>query len=170
MGSTVRRLAALAALALVAACASDRPQLLNLRSDGPGPDEFAILPTKPLRQPESYTALPPPMPGAANLVDPTPEADVAVALGGNPAVLGRGADPGIVTYAGRFGVARDIRPALAAEDLAFRRRRDGRLLEQVFNTNTYFDAYERQALDQYRELDRFRRAGVRTPAAPPEPE
>jgi hypothetical protein len=42
-------------------------------------------------------------------------------------------------------------------------------LERLFNVNVYFKAYKKQELDQYRELERFRRAGIRTPAAPPDP-
>jgi hypothetical protein len=41
------------------------------------------------------------------------------------------------------------------------------VLERLFNVNVYFRAYQRQSLDKYAELDRFRRLGVRTPAAPP---
>jgi hypothetical protein len=37
----------------------------------------------------------------------------------------------------------------------------------MFGVNVYFDAYEDQSLDQQAELERLRRLGVRTPAAPP---
>ncbi|MBM9593671.1 DUF3035 domain-containing protein [Roseitranquillus sediminis] len=156
------------ALALLAGCGGGEPRLLNLSTPGEGPDEFRILPTKPLELPQESAALPPPAPGGRNLADPTPEADVYAALGGNPAVLGRPVDGGIVNYATRLGVAPAIRPELAAADREFRRRNDGLLLERIFGVNTYFDAYARQSLDQYAELERFRRAGIRTPAAPPE--
>jgi hypothetical protein len=43
---------------------------MNLRSPHDGPDEFAILPTKPLEMP-GFQVLPEPQPGARNLVDPT---------------------------------------------------------------------------------------------------
>jgi hypothetical protein len=46
---------------------------------------------------------------------------------------------------------------------------DGRLLERLFNVNVYFKAYRSQELDQYLELQRLRRLGIRTPAAPPDP-
>ena len=165
-------IAGLVAVVALAACnRSERePQLLNLRTSGTGPDEFAILPTKPLQQPEDYASLPEPTPGGTNRTDPTPEADIAVALGGRAEAVGRGGvDGGIVTYASRFGVAPDIRETLAAEDLEFRRRNDGRLLERLFSVNVYYRAYRSQSLDQYRELERFRAAGVRTPAVPPDP-
>ena len=73
-------------MALLAACGgSAEPDLLNIsqpRSEGP--DEFAILPAKPLEVPEDLAALPEPTPGGSNLTDPTPFADAAVAMGGNP--------------------------------------------------------------------------------------
>lgn len=158
------------ALAMVAGCAGDRPELLNLRYTGTGPDEFAVLPGKPLQTPPSYGDLPAPTPGAANRTDPTPEADAVAALGGNPGLTTGGGvrDPALVNRVGRFGAQGGIRQQLAAEDLAFRRQNDGRVLERIFNVNVYYKAYRRQSLDQYRELERLRAAGVRTPAAPPE--
>ena len=166
-----RRLMVLfAALVLVAACSQDDgPRLLNLEAANDGPDEFGILPNKPLQTPESLAGLPAPTPGGANRADPTPRADMIAALGGRPSVLNRsGGDGGLVSYATRFGVAPGIRSQLATEDLEFRKRNDGRLLERIFNVNVYFRAYEPFELDQHRELERFRAAGIRTPAAPPE--
>ena len=37
------------------------------------------------------------------------------------------------------------------------------------NVNVYFKAYAEQSLDQHLELQRFRRAGIRTVSAPPDP-
>lgn len=158
-------------LALAACGGSGEPNLLNINQPrSEGPDEFAILPNKPLETPEDLNALPPPTPGGANRTDPTPFADATRALGGRPEVLTRGsADRALVAYAGRYGTDPDIRAELAAADLEFRRQNDGRLLERLFNTNVYFSAYERFALDQYAELERLRRAGIRTSAVPPEP-
>ncbi len=154
----------------LAACSGDgAPKLLNLSSSTNGPDEFAIVPNKPLEAPESFNALPPPTPGGANRTDVTPQADAIAALGGRPgaAVAIPGSDAGIVNAATRYGVDKSIRATLAKEDLEFRRRNDGRLLERLFSVNVYFRAYSRMALDKYAELERFRRLGVRTPAAPP---
>ncbi|MEO0917644.1 MAG: DUF3035 domain-containing protein, partial [Pseudomonadota bacterium] len=93
-----------------------------------------------------------------------------LALGGNPAVLSRASTDGaLIAYSGRFGVDPEIRAELAADDLEFRRRNDGRLLERLFDVNVYFRAYESLSLDQYRELERLRRAGIRTSAVPPDP-
>ena len=168
--------AVLVAAALLSACArGDRaPELMNIRSNTSAPDEFSILPTKPLQQPESYAALPPPTPGGTNLVDPTPHADAVAALGGNPAALGRGgvapADTALFAHATRFGIAPGIRQELAAADLDYRRENDGRLLERLFSVNIYFRAYEPMSLDQHAELERWRLAGAHTPSAPPDPE
>lgn len=160
-----------ALLALAACSSAEEPNLLNIsqpRSEGP--DEFAILPAKPLEMPQDLAALPEPTPGGTNLTDPTPFADAARALGGNTdALTRRSGDGALIAYAGRYGVDRDIRAELAAADLEFRRRNDGRLLERLFNVNVYFQAYEPFALDRYAELERLRRAGIRTSAAPPDP-
>jgi len=161
-----------AALLVLGACTPMHPRLMHLRSANTGPDEFGILPTKPIQMPKSYSALPAPTPGGSNLTDPTPMADAARALGGNPKLLARktipAADKRLVGYASRFGVSSGIRQVLAAEDLRFRRKHDGRLLERLFSVNVYFRAYRPMELDQYAELARWRKAGVRTVAAPPQ--
>jgi hypothetical protein len=176
---TVGRIALGAALLLsLSACGgvfgSDekQPKLMNLRSQTRSPDEFSILPTKPLQMPESLTELPAPTPGGRNITDPTPEADAVAALGGNPAVLAQETIPaahaGLVNYTGRLGRAPEIRQTLAAEDLDWRRRRDGRLLERIFGANVYYRAYKPMSLDQYAELEYWRARGVRNVGAPPE--
>ncbi len=160
-------LAATLMLALAACGGSDEPQLMNLRASGNGPDEFAILPPKALQMPPSLSDLPAPTPGGANLTDPTPEADAVAALGGKP---GAGAnDNALVAYAARNGVDSTIRGTLASEDLDYRRKNDGRLLERMFSLNVYYKAYEPMSLDQHAELERWRRLGLLTPSAPPAP-
>lgn len=161
---------ALAALMALAACSSDRvPELMNLRSDTNGPDEFAILPPKSLELPDNLVELPQPTPGGSNLSDPQPLNDAVIALGGKPREAGGipAGDAALANYAGRKGTSAGIRATIAAEDLDWRRRNDGRLLERIFNTNVYFKAYRKQALDQQAELMRWRAAGARTPSAPP---
>lgn len=158
-----------AVLALSACDRNKQPQLLNVKSNQEGgPDEFAIQPKKPLTLPDDYTALPTPTKGGTNRTDVTPLEDAVVALGGNP--NGGVSDGNLVNYASRFGTSPNIRNELAAEDLEFRRKNDGRVLERVFNVNVYFKAYRKQSLDQYAELERLRRLGVRTNSAPPEGE
>ncbi len=163
---------ALAGLMALSACENGDPKLMNVRSDTP--DEFSVLPSKPLEQPASYTELPEPTPGGTNLVDPTPEADAVAALGGNPDLVNstqiRAGEQGLISYASRFGVPGDIRDTLAAEDLDWRRNHNGLLLEQLFSVNVYLKAYAEMALDQHKELARLRALGVKTPTAPPDPQ
>lgn len=167
--------AALVALVALSACArgGDEPRLMNFGRGADGPDEFAIVPTRPLEMPGDMASLPPPSPGGINRADPQPRADAVAALGGNPAALQAGgvpaADTALVSRAGRFGVESGIRAQLAAEDLEFRRRNQGRLLERLFNVSVYNRAYRPFALEPYAELERWRAANVRTPAAPPDP-
>ncbi|SLN63331.1 hypothetical protein PSA7680_03340 [Pseudoruegeria aquimaris] len=165
--------AAFAALTLLSACGGSDYGLMNIRSEDGTPDEFGILPTKPLETPESFASLPTPTPGGTNLVDPTPKSDAVAALGGNPSALaeGRGiasSDGGMVRYASRYGVTPDIRSVLAQEDAEFRKGKGPLLFERWVGKSVYFEAYRSQALDQTAELQRFRRAGVKTPSAPPE--
>jgi len=135
-----------------------------------GPDEFTILPNRPLEPPDDYSTLPVPAPGESNRTTFNPTADAITALGGSPEAAARGStDRTLISHAGRFGTDRDIRQTLVAEDLEFRRRNNGRLLERIFNVNVYFRSYEDQTLDRYRELSRLRGLGIRTPAAPPDP-
>ncbi|MDZ4308985.1 MAG: DUF3035 domain-containing protein [Cypionkella sp.] len=157
-----------AALLALSACGGGKaPELMNLRSDSNGPDEFAILPPKALEMPPSLADLPAPTPGGANLTDPQPFADAITALGGNPPASSGVSDAGLYNYATRNGVAPGIRATLAAEDLEFRSKNRGRPLERLFNQNVYYKAYARMSLDQQAELLRWRRAGARTPSAPP---
>ena len=161
-----------AALALLAACATrdSEPSLMHAAQAQRGPDEFAILPTAPLQAPPDYSNLPAPTPGGRNLVDPDPHAQAYAALGGR-AQAGAGvpaADAALMAHAGRHGVQGDIRQQLAAEDLDFRQRNRGRLLERLFGVNVYHRTYGRaQGLEQDGEAERWRAAGRRTPAAPP---
>lgn len=167
-------LASMTVSVVLSGCSRDRePTLMNVGAGQRSPDEFQVLPGKPLEMPENLAALPAPTPGGTNRTDPTPHADAVAALGGNPASVARGGDlPGadgpLVAHASRYGVVGNIRQTLAAEDLDYRRQNDGRLLERWFNVNVYYRAYGRQSLDQHAELERWRRAGARNVGAPPE--
>ena len=160
---------------LLSACArgDKTPDLITLRNQSRSPDEFSILPTKPLTLPEDLANLPEPTPGGANITDPTPEADAVAALGGNPAAVTPGqisaGSSALLAHATRFGRDANIRQTLAAEDLEYRRKHDGRLLERIFNVTVYFKAYSPMMLNQYAELERWRAAGVQTVGAPPQP-
>lgn len=171
--SPFAKLVVLLAVALgLAACGERDITLHELGVRGDGPEEFAIVPPKPLQEPESFTALPPPTPGGTNRTDQTPEADAVAALGGDrtrvkPQSTGVSASDGsLVNYASRNGVNTEIRSQLAQEDLEFRRRASI-FTWQIMREDRYYDAYRREAIDPYDILRRFRRAGVRTPAADP---
>jgi hypothetical protein len=170
-GRAIRLAGAVALAALAAGCERGDPNLMRIERSTQGPDEFAIVPGKPLEIPNNLSALPPPAPeGAPNRTDPTPEADAVAALGGNPDRLrrdGTAPDSALVRSATRFGVDPGVREELAAQDLEFRRRNRGRVLERLFNITTYYDAYERSELDQHGEQERWRRAGARSSGAPP---
>ena len=161
----------LVACALVAACSRGAPDLMNIQRGQDTPDEFAILPNKPIETPPNYRDLPPPTVGGPNRADATPFKDAVAALGGNPNALNRTGqirgEPALIGHVTRYGLTSNIRSQLAAEDYEFRKRNDGRLLERLANVNIYYRAYRRQSLDQDAELLRFRRAGVATPSAPP---
>lgn len=163
-----RVILAITCAAMLSACGNGdaTPELMNIRSSSAGPDEFGILPPKPLTLPADLASLPEPTPGGTNLTDPTPNEDAIVALGGNPKG-GAGGDAGLINHISRYGVASGIRQTLAAEDLQWRRDNNGRILERLFNVNVYYKAYEDQSLDQHAELWRWRNRGAKTPSAPP---
>lgn len=168
--ATGRAILAMTAMLALVACGNDKvPRLMNLRA-GQGPDEFAIVPPKPLQMPESLNDLPVPTPNGTNRTDARPLDDAVVALGGRPGAAGGipAGDRALYAHAARFGVEGGIRSTLADEDLQWRRDNNGRILERLLNVNVYYKAYVRQQLDQYAELLRWRRLGVKTPSAPPE--
>ncbi|RMD46703.1 MAG: DUF3035 domain-containing protein [Alphaproteobacteria bacterium] len=165
-----RMAAVLAALAL-AACSRGEPRLMNIGPSSSSPDEFLVLPYKKLEMPRDLAALPEPTPGARNRADRVPEEEVAGALGGRlrdrPGLPA--ADRPLVAAVSRYGVDPAIRTRLAEEDYQWRVEHRGRILERLFGTNVYYDAYRPMTLDSYAELRRLRHLGIRTPAAPPPP-
>lgn len=159
-------LGAMAAGLLLAACGGGEPsRLMNLRPTHAGPDEFSILPTKPLEIPTDLASLPTPTPGGANLVDPNPLNDAVVALGGRPGA--GGTDPALIAAASRNGVSPTIRSDLAREDVDFRTKQSPTLLERLFGTSTYHRAYADQSVNSDAELQRWRQVDRRTPSATP---
>ena len=155
-------------LFLLSACGT--ADLRDLQNDNEGPDEFLVIPSKPLQQPTNFSDLPQPTPGGANITDATPLADGITALGGKPSDP-NGAVPSsegtLVAYSGRFGNSPDIRGTLAAEDAEFRKRQ-GRLTQiRLFRTDLYREVYDRYELNPQRANSIYERAGVKTPSAPP---
>ncbi|WP_417260472.1 DUF3035 domain-containing protein [Celeribacter sp.] len=129
-----------------------------------GPDEFGVVPSKPLEAPTDFTALPAPTPQGVNLADQQPKADAIVALGGRPNT-GSAVDGGIVSYASRFGVNPSIRTDLAKADES-KLKRSG-WIGFPWQKNKYERAYKRFALDPFAEWQRLRALGVNVPSAPP---
>jgi hypothetical protein len=156
---------------LVSACANERG-IRVLSSGDDGPDEFAIIPSKPLAQPESYAALPPPTPGGSNLTDQDPIGDLHVALGGRAqpapeAGTFASADTALVSYAARNGSGAGIREQLAQDDEKVRGRFSRFTGWRLAKPDRYNEVYRFYHLNPYHELARWRAAGVETPTAPP---
>ena len=67
-----RAIAMFGMMLALAACGGGEtePNLLNINQPrAEGPDEFAVLPTKPLEMPEDVASLPAPTPGGVNRTD-----------------------------------------------------------------------------------------------------
>ena len=146
--------------------------LHKIRNTSNGPDEFTIVPNKPLEAPQNFVELPEPTPGGANRTDQTPLSDAVAALGGRPAALedrGVGSGDGaLVTAAARRGVDPSIRTTLAQEDKDLRYRKWVFSRLRIFGSDEYYRAYEDQSLDRYRAQNAWRRAGAPTPSSPPQ--
>ena len=159
--------------AAVAVSGCSNKGLRELRTPKTGPDDFLVLPTKPLSAPDSYAALPAPTPGGANLTDPNPKADAVAALGGKPSALTASGqavpsgDAALVSAASRYGVPQDIRTTVSAEDAEFLRKKSRSLNIRIFPSDRYADAYEDEVIDPQEVNKWWRRRGVATPAAPP---
>lgn len=166
----MRRIAALILITLsLSACANTG--LRDLRNDSSsGPDEFLISPAAALEAPENYSELPPPTPGQANRTDRSAVNEGIAALGGRPSDPNAGvpaSESALVQHASRRGVAANIRGELAEADAKFRKRK-GRFTQiRIARADRYKEVYSRQALNADREAAKWRRAGARTPSAPP---
>lgn len=177
MMTATRRIAlplALIACTGLAACGGVERDitLRKIGSTSNGPDEFTIVPGKPLEMPVTFVELPAPTPGGSNRTDQQPIADAVVALGGRATALeDRGvstSDGALVTAASRRGVDPSIRTTLSAEDEEFRRQKSRWTKFRIFGGDEYYRAYEKQTLDSQETKRAWRRAGAQTPSAPPE--
>lgn len=147
--------------------------LRHLEAPGPGPDEFSVMPVKPLTQPKDYAFLPAPTPGGSNLTDPNPNADAVAALGGNPGALNPNtgipsSDGALVTASSRYGVTPNTRQVVAQEDADFRKRQSRWTRLRLFKVDRYAQVYKRDAIDPYQQTDSLRRQGIETPSSPPD--
>ncbi|MEO0380318.1 MAG: DUF3035 domain-containing protein [Pseudomonadota bacterium] len=164
------RLIACALLAVTVLAACENKGLRQIQPRGNGPDEFIIVPAKPLEAPESLSALPTPTPGGVNRTDQRPFDDVVAELGGQRGSVDApipGSDVALVNHASRFGREANIRATLAEADAQFRKRQ-GRFTQiRLFPQDTYAEAYRREAIRPGRVAAQFQRAGIPTPTAPP---
>ncbi|WP_299202647.1 DUF3035 domain-containing protein [uncultured Tateyamaria sp.] len=163
------RLIACAMIAVTFLAACENKGLRQVTSRGDGPDEFIVVPSKPLEQPESFSALPQPTPGGFNRTDQRPLEDSAAALGGqrsSPNAPIPGADGALVNHASRFGRDANIRATLAAADAEFRKRQSRLTQIRIVREDVYNQAYRREALDAAKTARTFQNAGVPTPTAP----
>lgn len=151
--------------ALVGGC-QNRNLAGTLRSSGVGgtPDEFMVLPTRPLEMPGDLAMLPVPAPGTANLVDYEPRAEAVAGLSGKP-TLATADGSGLVARSGP--AAPGIRGQLATEDAQYRADNPGLLLERAFARDKNALIYRRMALEPAPEYERVRAAGIGVPAVPP---
>ncbi|MEM7614249.1 MAG: DUF3035 domain-containing protein [Pseudomonadota bacterium] len=129
------------------------------------PEEFAVLPQKPLILPNDLASLPTPAPGTTSRADLTPRDDALAALGGRPNT--NGPDGRLITALGANQVTPGIRETLASEDAAFRSRNRGLPLDRLFGRVTDGQIYSDQVLDPEAELLRLRAQGVWVPQLPP---
>lgn len=161
---------ACALIAVLALAACEDRGLREIHPRGNGPDEFIIVPAKPLEQPESFAALPTPTPGGSNRTDQRPLEDSVATLGGqrgSPSAAIPGGDATLVNHTSRFGRDANIRATLAEADAQFRKRQARFSQVRLFREDVYARAYRREAIKPKRVAAQFRRAGVPTPTAPP---
>jgi Protein of unknown function (DUF3035) len=164
----VGRAIAVAALCVaplvLAGCAGGLAGSLRRAGVSQSPDEFMVLPTRPLEMPESFATLPPPKPGTVNRVDYRPHSEAIAGLTGRPAVAtASGAALLARTGSGQPG----IRSEVAAEDVTWRQTHHGRLLERIFARDQDDVIYRQMVLDAPAEFERMRASGARVPAATP---
>jgi hypothetical protein len=139
----------------------------NLRQAGIAgkPDEFMVLPTRPLEMPQDLSALPPPTPGAPNRVAYQPRTDAIVGLTGRPPPAGNADGSALVARAG----PRDpgIRAELAVEDVQWRETHNGLFFERLLSNDRDRVVYQEMLLNAPEAWERMRARGVEVPAAPP---
>lgn len=138
-----------------------------LRSAGVAqtPDEFMVLPTRPLEMPANLSALPPPTPGSINRVDYRPNAEAVAGLTGRQGPPGTADASAIVARTGTG--APGIRQVVAIEDAEYRASNRGKLLERWFSRDQTALTYRGQTLAAPPAFETMRARGVGVPAPPP---
>jgi hypothetical protein len=132
------------------------------------PDEFMVLPTKPLEIPENLAAKPllPPTTGSSNLVDYNPRVEAVAALTGRPGLPATASGAGLVAQVGAGSP--NIRPTLAAEDVTYSQQNKGLFFERIFSRDDRALNYRGMMLQPGFETERLRAQGQRVPPAPPD--
>ena len=138
-----------------------------LRSSGAvsTPDEFMVLPTRPLEMPQNFTALPPPKPGTVNRVDYQPHVEAIAGLTGAPGPAGNADGAVLVAEAGPRQPG--IRQQLAIEDIEWQNTHHGLLIPRLIAKDKATVTYQPMILDSAAEYERLRSAGIEQPPAPP---
>lgn len=155
----------LAATLVLGACSKNTSDG-ELRSAG-SPDEFSVLPTKPLEMPTDFAALPPPTPGRPNRVDYSPRQEAVASLTGRETpVAGTASAASVIARSGP--VDPSIRARLAQEDMIWRETHTGKLLPRLFARDENEVIYGEVTLDPAAELARLRAQGVGVPPASPQ--
>ena len=130
------------------------------------PDEFMVLPTRPLEMPANLAALPPPTPGQPSRVDYQPIPEAIAGLSGRPGAPGNADGAALVAAAGPRDPS--VRAELAVEDAEWRRTHHGRLFERLTARDKEALVYRPMVLDAPFEFERMRASGVGVPAATPQ--
>jgi hypothetical protein len=163
-GRAIAVVALVVAPLVLAGCSGGLAGSLRRAGVGASPDEFMVLPTRPLEMPESFAALPPPQLGTPNRVDYHPHREAIAGLTGRPAVATANGSALVVRAGPRDP---QIRAELGAEDVEWRQTHRGLLLERVFARDQDDVTYEQMMLDAPAEFERMRAGGARVPAASP---
>ncbi len=146
--------------------ADDRDLLTRVMSaNTQGPEEFVVVPNKPLTLPEDLASLPLPQPGITSRSEQNPRADAIAALGGRQQRAGT--DRGLLAALGVTQVDPNIRTTLAREAREFRENNPGLILDRMMGRMTDPVIYRGQLLDPAAEVERLRAAGVRVPQMAP---
>lgn len=161
-----RAMVVLAPLALAACGEGGVAGALRASGATSTPDEFMVLPTRPLEMPESFATLPPPTPGRVNRVDYQPHVEAIAGLTGAPGPAGNANGAALVAQAGPRQPG--IRQALAVEDVEWRDTHHGLLIPRLIAKDKETVTYQPMILDAASEFRRLRAAGVEQPPAPPQ--
>jgi Protein of unknown function (DUF3035) len=141
-----------------------------LRSSGATstPDEFLVLPTRPLEIPDNLASLPPPTPGAPSRVEYQPESIAVTGLTGQEGQVRAASGAALLARAGAASNDPQIRARLAQEDAEYRASHGGRLLERLFARDQEALVYRDMTLNAPAVYEQMRARGVQLPAPPPD--